>query len=83
MHILQVEHGCPPGAETDPDPRYDPATTSLLDRVAVKVQELAGTDLATSDRPLPQSCDTGPTNRPTDFADALPGGCGHVRISAL
>ena len=49
-HILQVEHGCPPGAEADPDPRYDPATTSLLDRVAAKVQELAGTDLATSDR---------------------------------
>lgn len=51
-HILQVEHGCPPGAEAVPDPRYDLATTSLLGRVAAKVQELAGTDLATSDRHL-------------------------------
>jgi transposase InsO family protein len=49
-HILQVEHGCPGSEETGHDPRYDLATTSLLGRVAAKVEELAGTDLATSDR---------------------------------
>ena len=48
-HILQVDHGCLPGGDADPDPRYDPAST-LLGRVAAEVDELAGTDLATSDR---------------------------------
>lgn len=49
-HIWQVDHGALPDADVDPDPRYDLSTTSLLQRVAAKVAELMGTDLATSDR---------------------------------
>ena len=50
-HILQVDTGCCP-ATRDPagDARYDLRTTTVNERVAAKVAELAGTDLAVSVR---------------------------------
>ncbi|GAA1754329.1 Mu transposase C-terminal domain-containing protein [Nostocoides vanveenii] len=55
-HVHEIVHGTPPlavlnGAEIDPNPRYDPSVP-LLERIAAKADELAGTDRPLSARSL-------------------------------
>ncbi|WP_449061539.1 Mu transposase C-terminal domain-containing protein [Planomonospora algeriensis] len=53
-HIVEVETGLPPEAEAGAEPReeYDPAVTTVEDRVAAKACELAETDQPVSVRTL-------------------------------